>query len=87
VGERDIIAEHVGNQSQTMNVSGSLGIAACVVKRVTTARTALGPHGWRLALLGIFLRKLTVPIQVFIHVVSAQKKGITDGHAQNEMLA
>jgi hypothetical protein len=45
VGKRDIIAEHVEKQSQRMNISGSLGIAANVVKGVTTVGTALNPHG------------------------------------------
>ena len=87
MGKRDIIAEHVEKQSQRMNISGNLGIAVNVVKRVTTVGTALGPQGWMFAPLAILLRKLTVLIQVFIHVASAQKRGIIDGHAQNEMLA
>jgi hypothetical protein len=45
VGKKDIIAEHVEKQNQRMNVSGSLGIAANVAKRVTTVGTAPSPHG------------------------------------------
>ena len=87
MGKRDIIAEHVEKQSQRVNISGSLGIAVNVVKRVTTVGTALSPQGWMLAPLAILLRKINVLIQVFIHVASAKKRGIIDGHAQKEKLA
>uniref|UniRef100_A0A453F859 Uncharacterized protein n=1 Tax=Aegilops tauschii subsp. strangulata TaxID=200361 RepID=A0A453F859_AEGTS len=70
-----------------MNISSNLGTAANAVKRVTTDETALGLQRWRLALLAILLRKLTVIIQVFIHVASAKKRGIIDGHVRKEMLA
>lgn len=80
MGERDIIAEHVETQSQRMNMSANLGTAANVVKRVTTVGTALGYRNR-------VLRKLTVLIQVFIHVASAKRRGIIDGHVRKEMLA
>ena len=87
MGKRGIIAERVETQSQRMNISGNLGIVAYAVKRVTTEETALGLQRRRLALLAILLRKLTVIIQVFIHVASAKKGGIIDGHVRREMLA
>jgi hypothetical protein len=58
-----------------------------VVRRGTIAATALDLLMWILVLQAIWLTKLLVLIQVFIHVVSAYKRGIIDEHAQRERLA
>jgi hypothetical protein len=77
VGRRDIIAEHVENQSQRR--SDSLGIAVDVVKRDTI--------GVIVRLMFQAIKKLMVLFQVCIHVVTAQKRGTIDEHARKERLA
>ena len=68
---KGIIAEHVASRSQRKSSSDNHGTAADVVKRDTTAATALDLLMWILVLLAIRLTELLVLIQVFIHVVSA----------------
>lgn len=86
VAWKGIIAEHVVSQSQRKSGSGNLNNAADVVKRDTTAATALDQLMWIVVQI-IWLTKLLVLIQEFIHVVSAQRRGIIDEHAQKERLA
>jgi len=71
VAGKGIIAEHVASRSQRKSSSDNHGTAADVVKRDTTAATALDLLMWILVLLAIRLTELLVLIQVFIHVVSA----------------
>lgn len=87
VAWKGIIAGHVASQSQRKSSSDNLGTAVDVVRRGTIAATALDLLMWILVLQAIWLTKLLVLIQVFIHVVSAYKRGIIDEHAQRERLA
>ena len=71
VAEKGIIVGHVENQSPRKSTNNILGTAADAVKWDTTGVTAPHPLMWALVLQAMWLTKLIVLTQLFIHVVSA----------------
>jgi hypothetical protein len=71
VAEKGIIVEHVENQSPRKSTNNDLDTAADAVQRDTTSVTAPHPLMWALVLQAMWLTKLIVLTQLFIHVVSA----------------